>query len=177
MELGIWWHPPRTGTGHGGGQEQGVQKPVLCGVWDACGLLCLLPPFLTVHSSAALHSVFQDNLFWFPSRAQIKGIQLFKVVMLSFYSWDAKRSISNMEEALVVRRELRGFPLPQEDALPEEEAGWDIPLSIKVKRSFVPKNPEKYGKKCKNNERQTYPLWEITQNHVRSWGVQKRKRL
>lgn len=61
-----------------------------------------------------------------------------------------------MEEALVVRGELRSSPLPmlppQKDVLPEEEASWDIALSIKVKRSFVQKNPEKYGKRCKHIE-------------------------
>lgn len=65
-------------------QSRRTRSTKACTLW-VCGLLCLLPPFLTAHGPAPLYSVFQDNLFWFPSRAQIKGIQLFKVVMLS---WD-----------------------------------------------------------------------------------------
>lgn len=41
---------------------------------------------------------------------------------------------------------------PQKDVLPEEEASWDIALSIKARGSFVQKNPEKYGKRCKHIE-------------------------
>lgn len=183
MELEIWRQPP-TGTGHGGGQEQGVQEPVLCGVWDACGLLCLLPPFLTAHRPTPLYSVFQDNLFWILSRAQIKGIQLFKVVMLSFYSWDVKRSVSNMEEALVVRRELRVFPTARSFHIRRMPFLWKKLAGTFLSASrlrgtlyqTILKSMERNAS-TQNNERQASPLGEITQNHDRSRGVQKRKRL
>lgn len=59
---------------------------------------------------------------------------------------------------------------PQKDVLPEEEASWDIGLSIKVKRSFVQKNPEKYGKRCKHIEQWKANITSL-RNHTTSWQV------